>query len=104
VRVVANENGDSLTAVYEDGRIATINGVRKSHHKFGATIHRASGFEFLDLASGKKSWTITLLEAILRSLPNGKSDIAEEDTLEVIRMIEAANRSRLDGTSVALQT
>jgi predicted dehydrogenase len=97
VRVVANENADVMTAVYGDGRVATARGIRKAHHAFGATIHRTKAFEFVDLMAGKKSWTVTLLEAILRSLPNGKSDVAKDDTLEVMRIIEAANESRETG-------
>ena len=102
VRVVANENGDALTALYRGERIATIRGIRKSHHGFGATIHRASGFEFIDAKAGAKSWTVTLLEAILRSLPNRRSDVERQDTLEIMRIIEAANESRPGGTPVSI--
>jgi hypothetical protein len=43
-----------------------------------------------------------MLDAILRTLPQGKSDVKREDTLEVIRIIDAANQSRESGKTVAL--
>jgi predicted dehydrogenase len=102
VRVTTNDHADVLCATYADGRVATVRGMRKAHHAFGTTIHRTKAFEFVDLAAGKKPWTVTLLESILRSLPNGKSDVAKEDTLEVIRIIEAANESRETGKPVTV--
>jgi hypothetical protein len=41
-----------------------------------------------------------MLEGIMRSLPKGKADVEPADTLDVIRLIEAANESRASGTSV----
>src|SRR5262249_54411518 len=94
---------EQVTATWPDGRIATLHGLRKAHHKFGVTIHREKGFGFVDAAPpGKRTWYATLLEAILKSLPNGKSGVDPADTLEVIRFIEAANESRESGKIVAL--
>ena len=73
-----------------------------AHGKFGVTIHREKGFQFVDSASGKRSWYGTMLEAVMRSLPNGKSDVEPADTLEVIRLIEAANEGRTSGAAVKL--
>jgi hypothetical protein len=38
-----------------------------------------------------------MLEAVLRTVPNGKSDVDPRDTLEIIRLIEGANESRANG-------
>ena len=43
-----------------------------------------------------------MLEAILRSLPQGRSEVDPADTLEIVRLIEAANESRATGRSVSL--
>ena len=43
-----------------------------------------------------------MLDAIMRTLPNGKTDIEPADTLEIVRLIEAANLSRQNGQSVRL--
>jgi predicted dehydrogenase len=93
---------DVVTATWPDGRVASVHGLRGAHHKFGLTIHREKGFQQVDCASGKRSWYATMLDAILRSLSQGKSDVDERDTLEIVRFIECANESRGSGRAVAL--
>jgi predicted dehydrogenase len=100
VKATTTEHQDLITATWGDGRIASIRGLRGAHHKFGLTIQRKQGFQFIDAAAGQRSWYASMLEAIMRSLPKGKSDIAPKDTLEIIRFIEAANQSRGTGKSV----
>jgi predicted dehydrogenase len=100
VRVTNHENGDVLAATFADGRMASIHGLRGSHHKFGITLHREKDFQFIDLAANKRAWYTTMLEAILNTLPQGKSDVAAEDTLEIVRIIEACNKSRQSGDAV----
>jgi hypothetical protein len=102
VRATTTDAQDAITATWPDGRIATIHGLRGAHHKFGLTMHREKGFHQVDCAAGKRSWYASLLDAIMRSLPTGKSDVDPKDTLEVIRFIEAANQSRASGLAVAL--
>jgi predicted dehydrogenase len=103
VRAIKSETQEQVTAFWPDGRIATLHGLRKAHHKFGVTIHREKGFQFVDAApAGKRSWYASMLDAILASLPKGKSDVDPADTIEVIRLIEAANESRGSGASVKL--
>jgi predicted dehydrogenase len=103
VRAIKSDTQEQVTAVWPDGRIATIHGLRKSHHNFGVTIHHEKRFQFVDCAApGKRSWYASMLDAILRSLPKGKSDVDPADTIEVIRLIEAANESRESGAIVKL--
>lgn len=93
VRCVKNENHDSLVATWKDGRVATLHGVRGSHWKFGAVLHRADGPKTID-ASGGRPYYLGLLDAILASLPQGKSAVPTWEMLEVVAIIEAGNRSR----------
>jgi predicted dehydrogenase len=79
-----------------------MRGIRDAHHKFGVTLHRKDDFDFVNLQQNQRAWYANMLEAILKTLPQGKSDIAPEDTLEVIRIIEAANESRASGKTVSL--
>ena len=102
VRCETSENADVVTGVWNDGRMATVRGLRKSHTRFAATIHREKDYQYVDLSGGKRSYYAGMLEAIMRSLPNGNSDVAPEDTLEIIRFIEAANESRETGKVVTL--
>ena len=102
VKATTTDDHDLVTATWADGRVASIHGVRKAHSKFGATIHRAKGFQFVDAAAGKRSWYSTMLDQIMASLPHGRSAIDNAATLEIIRLIEAANQSRGSGASVKL--
>lgn len=102
VRTTRNTDGDLVVATWADGRIATLRGLRKAHGQFGVTIHRHKGAQQLNLSGGKRPYYDLLLEAIMRSLPNGASDVAEAETIEVIRFLEAANESRIDGRPVRL--
>jgi predicted dehydrogenase len=102
VHAVTNADGDVVTGVWTDGRMATIRGLRKRHSRFAATIHREKDYQFVDISGGKRSYYAGMLEAIMQSLPSGRSDVAPEDTLEIIRFIEAANESRETGKTVTL--
>lgn len=101
VRAVRTEETDLMTATWRDGRIATFRGLRNGEWKFGVSIHREKGFQFADLLHN--SWFKETLELILRDLPNGVSPVESADTLEIVRIIEAANQSRPDGRLVAVE-
>lgn len=101
LRVLSNEAGDVLAVEWHDGRLATYRGLRGAHAKFGVTLHEAGGAHRVDPYDGKPAYA-ALLEAILRSLPLGRSDVPAEEMLEVIRIIEAANVSRETGAEVEL--
>jgi predicted dehydrogenase len=102
VHATKNADFDLITCEYTDGRVATIRGARKGHGNFGVTLHDANGATYVDMSSVKRPGYASLLAAIMRSLPNGKSDIPIAETLEVIDLIEAANESRKTGHSVRL--
>jgi hypothetical protein len=103
VKATVTDNHDVISAIWGDGRAASIHGLRGAHHNFGVTIHRSKGFQMVDCAPpGKRSWYATMLGAILRSLPKGKSDVDPADTLEIMRLIESANESRGSGAGVRL--
>ena len=104
VRATKAEKHDAVAATWSDGRVATLHGLRDAHGKFGAVIHRKKGIQFVDAYAGgaKRSAYAAMLEAVMRSLPRGKSDVDPKATVEVIRLIEAANESRESGAAVKL--
>ena len=102
VTVTKTDDFDLLSARWSDNRVATMRGIRNSHHKFGVTLHRKDDFDFVNLHQNKRAWYANMLDAILKTLPQGKSDVSKEDTLEVIKIIEAANESRESGKTVVL--
>ena len=102
VTVTKTDDFDLLSARWSNNRVATMRGIRNSHHKFGVTLHRKDDFDFVNLQQNKRAWYANMLDAILKTLPQGKSDVAPADTLEVIKIIEAANESRESGKMVTL--
>lgn len=103
VRCVRTDTHDALTAIWADGRIGTIHGVRDSHWKFGGVLHRKEGPVFVDASAGRPYY-LGLLDAILESLPNGCSAIPPQEMLDAVRIMEAANLSRSkDGIPVSLK-
>jgi predicted dehydrogenase len=102
VTVTKTDDFDLLSARWSNNRVATMRGIRHSHHKFGVTLHRKDDFDFVNLQQNKRAWYANMLDAILKTLPQGKTDVAPADTLEVIKIIEAANESRETGKTVTL--
>ncbi|MAE66796.1 MAG: oxidoreductase [Phycisphaeraceae bacterium] len=104
VRAVRMEDADMITFVHGDGRLASIRGIRRGAGGFTALLHREeAGMQFVNAYSADRPPYAALLEAILRSLPHGVSDVPAEETLEVVRLIEAANESRdANGRPVAV--
>ena len=100
VRAYRNDDCDLVTATWDGGRVATFRGMRKGEWKFGMTLHRERGAEFVDLLHN--SWFKPTIELMLAHLPHGTSPVEAADTLEIIRIIEAANASRASGLTVEL--
>lgn len=102
IQAVRCENGEIHTMTWADGRLATYRGLRKSHSGFGAVIHREKSFQMIDLAAGGQSYYVDMLEAILRSLPQGRSDVPPTEMLEVVRLLETGNQARLSPQAIRL--
>ena len=102
VQVTKNENSDIVICEWNDGRIGVIRGLRNSHSQFGLTLHREKGAKAVDVQAGERPWYVSMLDAVMRSLPEGRSDIPDDQMLEVIRIMDAANESRESGQPVKL--
>ena len=100
VRATMTENHDVVALKYADGRVASLHGLRNAHHKFGATIHREKGVQFVNASEVKHSYYFSMLQVMMSTLPLRKTDIAPEDTLEIVRIVEAANQARETGEVV----
>lgn len=97
VGALRTEGGDVLTLAWPGGRIGSVRLTRDGHGKYGCTIHRKTGAQFVDASASKRPAYASLLEAILRSLPQGKSDVPADEMLDTIRILEAANSARQTG-------
>jgi predicted dehydrogenase len=96
VHCVRTTGADLLTAVWKDGRVASMRGLRGAHTKFGATLHRATGPQHIDCSAGRPYYA-GLLQAIMSNLPENRSAVPADEMLHVIQIIEAANTSRDHG-------
>ena len=102
VRVVRTDDADLVTLRYADGRLASLHGLRNGTNQFGLVLHRAEeGHQFIDITGKPQLRYAGLLKAILNCLPNEATLVPPRETLEVIRLLEAANESRqADGKTV----
>ena len=102
VRVVRTDDADLVTLRYADGRLASLHGLRNGTNQFGLVLHRAEeGHHFIDITEKPQLRYAGLLKAIMNCLPNQATPVPPEETLEVIRLLEAANESRqADGKTV----
>jgi len=93
---------DVVTLAWPDGRVATARLMKEPHGRFGITLHRKGGAQFVDASAARRAAYASMLEAILRSLPQGKSDVPEDEMLDTIKICAAANNSRATGQPVRL--
>ena len=100
VRAAHYDACDVVTLAWPGGRIATARLMKEPHGRFGITLHRKAGAQFIDASAAKRAAYASMLEAILRSLPNGHSDVPEDEMLDTIKICAAANRSRETGEAV----
>ena len=94
VRSTHTQAGDVVTLAWPGGRTASVRLMKAGHGRYGVVLHRKAGPQFVDASAAKRPAYASMLEAILRSLPQGKSDVPQDEMLDTIRIIEAANKAR----------
>ncbi|CAG7645778.1 hypothetical protein PAESOLCIP111_05020 [Paenibacillus solanacearum] len=104
VEVIAatQEDHDVITGFWKDGRIGTIRGNRKGNNKFGGVVHRVKRSDYIDVYANPKPYYASLLEQVMDMFRTGQPGIDLDETVEIIRFMEAANESRSTGKRVAL--
>lgn len=98
----SDDEYDLAVGVWADGRIGTVRGNRRGNYKFGALIHREQGTVFADASAHPKPYYAGLLEHVIEMFRTGVEPIPIEESLEVIRFIEASNESALTGKPIRL--
>lgn len=98
-RVSAFTSGehDVVVGEWQDGRIGTVRGNRLQNSQFSVALHTPGGTHYVNTAQTAKPFYASLLEQIMDLFQSGAAPLAEQETLEVIRFIEAANESRERG-------
>jgi predicted dehydrogenase len=102
VHAFTSEHHEQVTGLWSDGRIGTIRGYRNGVRSNGALLHRANGTVFADCSRSAKPKYAGLLERVMTMFRTGAPQIDIEETLEIIRFLEAANESRATGQPVEL--
>lgn len=102
VTASTSDSHELVVGVWEDGRIGTIRGNRQGNKTFGAVIHRTKKSEFVDGDKHPKPKYAGLVEAAMALFQSGIPSIDPQETIEIIRFLEAANESRATGKTVRL--
>ncbi|MFD2114591.1 Gfo/Idh/MocA family protein [Paenibacillus yanchengensis] len=102
VRAVVEEDHEVYVGKWSGGRLGTLRGNRSGNGQFGAVVHRQAGSQLIDVQASKIPFYALMLQQIISFFKSGQSAIPAEETLAIIRFIEAANKSRQTGLSVKL--
>jgi predicted dehydrogenase len=99
---IHTNNTDVVIGVWNDGRIGTFRGTRNGGYNYGGKI-AASDFggkvfgEKANLILGEFKGYDPLLEQIIQFFETGISPVNQEETLEIIAFMEAADESKNKG-------
>jgi predicted dehydrogenase len=102
VTAISHGTHEVITGIWADGRIGVVRGNPHPNGSQGALIHREKGTTFVNTATGGMSCYAELVKNVLNMFESGKPSIPPQETIEIIRFIEAANESRETGKTVEL--
>jgi len=97
VSAIAVEDHDLIVGTWADGRIGTVRGNRAGSSAFGALIHRTDRIEFVEAPADLMPLYAAMLRRVLEMFRTGRPGVDAEETIEIIRFLEAANESRESG-------
>ncbi|MDB6170252.1 MAG: oxidoreductase [Verrucomicrobia bacterium] len=102
VRAISTADHEVAVGTWHDGRIGVIRGNRVANNSFGGVIHREKAHQWVDVDRGRRP-DAGLTVAIMEFFRGGPSPVPLDETVEIIRFLEAANESRdRGGADVAL--
>ncbi|MDP3913544.1 MAG: Gfo/Idh/MocA family oxidoreductase [Bacteroidota bacterium] len=90
---VSNADTDMVTGTWEDGRIGTFRGIRKGKEDYGGTVFGEKAIKVLGNYAGYNP----LLVQIIQFFKTGIAPVKEEETLEILAFMEAADLSKAKG-------
>ncbi len=96
---VQAEDADSITGVWQGGRVGTFRGIRRNKANFGAVAFGSTGIAQTDNGEGYEQ----LCKEIAEFFKTGQAPVNSEETIELFAFMEAADESkRQGGVPVAL--
>jgi hypothetical protein len=93
---IYSEGTDVVTGMWDDGRIGTFRGIREGKADYGGVAFTEKGVINLGPYQGYKP----LLIEIARFFETGISPIDQQETLEILAFMEAADESKRKGGTV----
>lgn len=99
----STDDHDCLIGVWDDGRLGTIRGNRTGNNDFNGLLHFAEHTAHIDIATASRPFFSSLLEAVMDFFNGGESPVPLETSVEMVRFMEAGNRSRESGKVVSLR-
>ncbi len=90
---VSNEDTDVVVGTWADKRIGVLRGIRKGKGDFGGTIF---GDKAIKILGGYPGYN-PLLAEIIKFFNTGVAPVKEEETLEILAFMEAADISKANG-------
>ena len=97
VRCVSNADYDVATGMWADGRLGTVRGNRTGNYEMHGLVHFEKTTVQVNVQTQVKPFYASLAEAFLAFFQGGATPIDPEETIELIRFIEAANESSANG-------
>lgn len=97
VRCVGLEHFDTITGVWADGRIGSVQCNRTGNYEYHGLIHFEKNSVHINPQTEEKGFFACLGEAIIAFFRTGQPPVSAAETIELVRFIEAANESRANG-------
>lgn len=97
VRCVSNDLHDVVTGTWSDGRLGTVRGNRTGNYELNGVVHFEKNSVHVNVQTQKKGFYVSLAEAFLAFFRGGPVPVDPEETIEIIRFIEAALESAKNG-------
>jgi hypothetical protein len=95
-----SEGADVVTCRWKDGRLGTFR-IDRPYSKFGAVVFRSKNQ--VDVLADLKVDYVPLVRQIVQFMTTRKPPVDNAETLEIFRMMDAAQKSKeLGGKSVAM--
>ena len=103
VVAASTDEHDCLIGVWDDGRLGTIRGNRTGDNDFQGLVHFAGRTAHVDIATASRPFFSSLLDQVMSFFKGGESPVPLATSVEMVRFMEAGNRSRESGEVVSLR-
>lgn len=97
VLATIRDDCELVLAKWSDGRVCTIRGNLRGNYDYGALLHYSRETAVVEVKNSEKPFYASLVEQILLGFQGKAPWPSPAETLEIIRFVEAVNKSRASG-------